>query len=34
VLSHGERVYGLFLIPDEDRCDAPVIVDNAPDRKP
>jgi hypothetical protein len=29
VTDEGERVYGIFLIPDEDRCDAPVIVDTA-----
>ena len=25
VLDEGERVYGLFILPEEDRCDAPVI---------
>jgi hypothetical protein len=34
VIDEGERVYGLFIIPEEDRCDAPVIADSAPDRKP
>jgi hypothetical protein len=23
----GERIYGLWMIPEEDRCDLPVIVD-------
>ena len=31
VIDEGERVYGLFLIPDDDRCDGPVIVDHHPD---
>jgi hypothetical protein len=29
VFSHGERVYGVFLVPEEDWCDAPVIVNVA-----
>ena len=31
VLDEGERVYGWFVIPEEDPCDAPVIVDQTPD---
>ena len=31
VIDEGERVYGLFIVPEEDRCDAPMIVDKAPD---
>ena len=33
VIDEGERVYGLFIVPEEDRCDAPVIVNGAPDRE-
>ncbi len=32
VIDEGERVYGVFLTPVEDRCDAPVIVNEALDR--
>ncbi len=31
VIDEGPRVYGLFIVPEEDRCDAPVIVDHHPD---
>jgi hypothetical protein len=27
VIDEGEGVYGLFLVPEKDRCDAPVIVE-------
>jgi hypothetical protein len=30
-INEGERVYGLFILPEEDRCDAPVIVDKYPE---
>jgi hypothetical protein len=33
VIDEGERIYGLFILPEEDRCDAPVIVDEANDGK-
>jgi hypothetical protein len=33
VTDEGERVYGLFIPPEADRCDAPVIVNEAPDRE-
>ncbi len=26
VIDEGQRVYGLFVLPEEDRCDVPVIV--------
>jgi hypothetical protein len=26
VVEDGERIYGLFVIPEEDRCDVPLIL--------
>ncbi len=31
VMDEGEHVYGLFVVPKEDRCDVPMIVDHDPD---
>jgi hypothetical protein len=29
VLDDGERVYGVWLLPEEDACDLPLIVDHS-----
>jgi hypothetical protein len=33
VMDEGERVYGLFVLPEEDRGDVPVIMEEAPERE-
>ena len=31
--DEGERVHGIFMIPEEERCDLPVIVDTGQGQK-